>query len=132
VAEPRGIRNHNPGNIRHTGVAWLGQADEQTDPSFVVFKSPVYGIRAIVRIMHSYQLLGINTIRGVISRWAPSTENDTNAYINSVCKDCGVQPDEKVYLNQIMPLLVKAIILHENGQQPYSEETIGEAIRLAA
>ena len=38
----RGIRNHNPGNIRH-GEQWQGLAKEQTDPSFCVFISNEYG-----------------------------------------------------------------------------------------
>ena len=39
---PRGIRNHNPGNIRH-GDKWQGLSAEQTDSSFCVFDAPEYG-----------------------------------------------------------------------------------------
>ena len=39
---PRGIRNKNPGNIK-LGTAWDGLADEQSDPTFCVFKETVWG-----------------------------------------------------------------------------------------
>lgn len=127
----RGIRNNNPGNIRHTGVVWLGQADLQDDPDFVVFKSAEYGIRAIVRIVRSYERLGINTVRGVISRWAPQQENDTSAYIQAVCSTCSVTPDQILNLDTILSLLLKAIIRQENGVQPYADLVISEGIALA-
>ena len=31
----RGIRNHNPLNIRHGKSQWLGMAEQQTDKAFV-------------------------------------------------------------------------------------------------
>ena len=42
---PRGIRNHNPGNIK-LGTAWDGLSDEQNDDVFCQFKEPVWGLRA--------------------------------------------------------------------------------------
>lgn len=35
----RGIRNNNPLNIRRSADHWQGMRDEQTDPSFVQFKT---------------------------------------------------------------------------------------------
>ena len=128
----RGIRNYNPGNIRIVpGVNWVGEASVQTDPSFVVFKDPVYGIRAIVRIMRSYKRGGITTLAAAIDRWAPPNENNSQAYVGAVCAGCGVSADAVVDLDSIMPLLVKAIVLHENGVQPYSDAQINEGISLA-
>ena len=40
---PRGIRNNNPGNIRH-GNDWQGISKEQPDPAFCTFVSPEYGL----------------------------------------------------------------------------------------
>lgn len=131
LALPRGIRNNNPGNIRHGNTVWSGQAEHQEDPDFVQFISPEFGIRAIVKIMHSYARIGVNTINGVIHRWAPPNENDTGAYIAAVCQECAIGPDEKVVLDMIMPTLVKAIVRHENGQQPYSDAQIQAGIALA-
>ena len=81
---PRGIRNNNPLNIRR-GTNWIGLSKTQNDPSFCQFDSMTYGLRAgliIIRTyMHRYSL---NTIHGIVSRWAPPKENDTDAYVKSV------------------------------------------------
>lgn len=128
--EPRGIRNNNPGNIR-LGTHWEGMLDKQLDPSFAQFTKPEYGIRAIVKIMHSYQRLGIHTIRQVIERWAPPSENNTPAYIAAVCAECSVGPDDDVKLENIMPLLVRAICYRENGCFPYTDAQLARGIELA-
>lgn len=131
----RGIRNNNPGNIRKVaGITWLGQGvpnGEFTDPDFVQFTDPTYGIRAIVRIMRSYERQGLNTIGEAIDRWAPPNENNSAAYVNAVCQDCSLEADDIVDLNSIMPQLVKAIIRHENGSQPYTDDQINQGIALA-
>ena len=36
---PRGIRNHNPLNIRRSKDQWKGMAEVQSDRAFVQFKS---------------------------------------------------------------------------------------------
>lgn len=131
MTETRGIRNNNPGNIRKNSTVWMGMAASQTDPSFVQFVAPEYGIRAIAKIMHSYRALGLNTIREVVRRWAPPSENNTDAYVSAVCAECSVGPDDTVDLESIMPLLVKAIIWHENGSCPYTQEQIHSGIALA-
>jgi hypothetical protein len=124
----RGIRNNNPGNIRH-GDQWRGLAANQPDPAFCTFVAPVYGIRAMVKILQSYQRRGLNTVQEIISAWAPTVENDTAAYVRSVCSRVGVGPNDPVEPGN--PELIKAIIRHENGACPYSDNTIGDAIKLA-
>ena len=45
---PRGIRNHNPLNIRRTGKdQWKGLAEAQNDAAFCQFKSLEYGWPAL-------------------------------------------------------------------------------------
>lgn len=124
----RGLRNNNPGNIRH-GDKWRGLAAVQSDPAFCTFIAPVYGIRAMVKILQSYRRRGLNTVAEIISAWAPTVENDTAAYIKSVCARVGVGPNDPVEPGN--PDLIKAIIRHENGQQPYSDNTINDGIKLA-
>ncbi|WP_118984386.1 structural protein [Photorhabdus sp. CRCIA-P01] len=130
----RGIRNNNPGNIRW-GDDWQGLVPQshRTDKSFCQFVSPEYGIRAIVKVIRNYnRKYGINTVSGIISRWAPSNENNTDAYINRVCKDMGTTGAQVVdVFNQIfMTKLIKAIITVENGSQPYNDEVIDKAFSL--
>lgn len=129
----RGIRNNNPGNIRK-GEAWQGLAAEQTDEAFCVFRSAEYGIRALVKVLLTYEKkYGLNTVRKIISRYAPESENDTGAYVASVSGQLGVSPDEVIELGNraVMLVLIKAIIRHENGEQPYDNETLVKGIEMA-
>jgi len=80
--------------------------------------------------MLTYAKNGIVNVRGIISRWAPKNENNTDAYIASVCAALKVNPDQYIDLTVEMPALVKAIIRQENGLQPYSDETIEAGIAL--
>jgi hypothetical protein len=129
---PRGIRNHNPGNIRHSKTIWMGQADDQPDQEFVTFESPIYGIRALYKILKTYQSKhGLKTVAQIINRWAPPNENDTAAYVKAVAAACSVVPKQEIDLPKIAEKLVAAIIKHENGQQPYSAADIQRAIEMA-
>lgn len=128
----RGESNFNPGNIRKVpGATWEGQSDTQTDPDFVQFTDVKWGIRAIAKILLSYEREGIDTIRNAIARWAPSTENDTSAYVNDVCQRCSIGPDDVVQFSAMMLPLVSAIIVHENGSNPYNDAQVNQGILLA-
>ncbi|HHS9759002.1 TPA: structural protein [Klebsiella pneumoniae] len=135
MTTPRGIRNNNPGNIRW-GDDWQGLVSEsqRTDKSFCQFKTPEYGIRAMIIILRNYQRkYGLSTVSGIIKRWAPPNENNTQAYINSVAKATGVSPDQRIDTkdSRFMMKLLQAIIQHENGQQPYGFDVFGRAVELA-
>lgn len=147
-SQPRGIRNYNPGNIdRVAGVRWQGQAQQQTDSRFVQFIDPRWGIRAIARVLITYQDKRraadgsrIDSVREIIERWAPAHENDTSAYANQIAKALGVGVDDErvdVYDHATLRALVQAIIRHENGPGPlpggawYGNPLIDEALALA-
>ena len=128
----RGIRNNNPGNIRVGGSQWQGMSAVQTDSEYVQFDDPVFGIRALAKLLTNYQSrYGLNTVRGIITRWAPPTENITAAYIDNVSRMTGLGPDERFNVGDYMVPMVKAIITHENGEQPYTDEQIDRGIALA-
>ncbi|NNJ15470.1 structural protein [Pseudomonas putida CSV86] len=141
VNTPRGIRNHNPGNIRHVkGTRWQGMSANQSDADFVQFTGAQWGIRAIARTLITYQdKHGLRTPRLIIGRWAPPTENNTESYIRSVANRMGVSPDGRidVYDFKTMLVLVLGIIGHENGAGPlpggvwYGEALINEGLQLA-
>lgn len=114
---PRGIRNNNPLNIRK-GDAWLGMVDNPTDPEFVQFVEMVYGVRAAFIILHRYfTVYRIDTIEGIISRWAPSTENNTKSYIRAVCQRTGLDASDKLCYKdtETMVKLIDAMIWVECG-----------------
>lgn len=132
--QPRGIRNNNPGNIRRNGDPWQGLAKDQSDREFFTFKSAIYGIRALARLLITYQdKHGLCTIETIIARWAPTVENDTKAYIQSVARHTGFSPLQTLDMHRFDHLkpVVEAIIQHENGQQPYSDVEITKALVLA-
>ncbi|OKP03923.1 structural protein [Xenorhabdus eapokensis] len=128
----RGIRNHNPGNIRH-GDKWQGLRDTQTDKAFCQFVAPEWGIRAMLKILRNYERqYGLNSIRQIITRWAPETENDTEGYITYVSQTVGVSSHAVIDVNDksIMTALTKAMIQMENGKQPYSDDIFVQAFKL--
>lgn len=96
---PRGIRNCNPGNLRHSNDKWQGMRADQTDKEFVQFTSMAYGYRALAKNMKThFNKYGADTIRKLISRHAPSNENNTEAYIAHVCKYLGMKADDKIII----------------------------------
>lgn len=130
--EPRGIRNNNPGNIEYTGVAWKGLANPPSDGRFMRFVDPAWGLRALARVLVNYQRLhGINTVRGIINRWAPSFENNTTAYMSHVADYLEVGVDEEINIEERLFDLIVVIVQHENGKQPYSVKQINDGIKLA-
>ncbi len=131
---PRGIRNNNPGNLKKSDTQWQGLADTQTDGTFFVFKTPLYGIRALARTLIAYQVKhSLRTIRQIIGRWAPALENDTVAYIKAVSASSGFEPDVELDMHKYEHLkaITLAIIAFENGQQPYTATQIDKALVLA-
>lgn len=131
---PRGIRNNNPGNIRRSKDPWQGLAPIQKDEAFFTFKDPIYGIRALARLLINYQdKYKLRTIAAIIGRWAPEVENNTSAYVHSVEKQTGFHASVMLDMHRFDHLkpMVEAIILHENGQQPYTDAQITKAVVLA-
>lgn len=130
--KPRGIRNHNAGNLENNGIGWVGLSPVQTDSRFYQFVSPVYGIRAIAKVLKTYERdYGLNTVEGIINRWAPPHENNTQSYQEHVASVLGVSVDQQFNVAANLLPLVESIIIHENGYNPYSLETIIEGIELA-
>jgi hypothetical protein len=130
-AMPRGVRLNNPGNIRKGRSNWKGMAAAQLDPSYVTFEESKWGIRALAVLLKNYRASGRKTVRQVIERWAPASENNTAAYIKHVCSILGVKADQELDWPDDLSRLVGAIIKHENGFVPYTTTEINEAVKLA-
>lgn len=131
VVEKRGIRNNNPGNIRKSADVWEGTAKEQKDEEFVSFESPEMGVRAMAKILKTYrEEHNATTVEEIISRWAPTEENDTESYIESVVQQTKIPRDSPVSEKKL-PSFIKAIIKHENGEVPYGDDVIKEGIAKA-
>ena len=134
MTTPRGIRNNNPGNIRRSNDKWQGLADEQPDSDFFMFKSAEWGIRALARTLITYyDKYDLNTVHQIIARFAPASENNTQAYIRAVCSAIGCTENDVLNIHDYAVLnpLIKSIIKHENGVQPYSDTIIDKGLALA-
>lgn len=127
----RGLRNNNPGNIRIGSSQWRGKiaAQYNTDGAFEQFDTPENGIRALDKLLTNYRAAGHDTIELMVSRYAPGTENDTEAYINAVAKNTGVARDVPYPSGLSSRIkLARAIIKHENGLDPYTDALMMRAI----
>lgn len=88
-------KTNNPLNIRYNVAnEWIGQVGEYR--GFCMFKNVAYGFRAAYVLISNYIKRDIRTIEEIISRWAPSNENDTENYINFVAEDCIIDRDKKL------------------------------------
>ena len=135
---PLGIRSHNPGNLRPSQPPWEGELapDER---GYCRFDTPENGIRALAKNLLAYQRKhNLRTVARIIARWAPGSENDTEAYIRHVCQLTGYRRDEQIDVGNpdVLHDLVDAIIRHENGPAPtaegwYPETTISVGIMRA-
>jgi hypothetical protein len=119
---------------RHATI-WQGmEQDQSTDSRFVVFSDPKWGIRAIGKIMLDYyRKHGCNTVRRIIDRWAPPSENNSGSYVNHVAEMIGAGDDSVIDVTDadILEHITKAIIEHENGRVIYDDATIVSSIDLA-
>lgn len=146
MTTPRGVRNNNPGNIdfnpRNAWQGQLGIEEGVAKPRFARFDQAENGIRALGKLVISYRgkdglpgvgEKGIDTVLETISRWAPSSENDTQAYAAAVAKRIGVRPTDPINIKDPATLrgMVLGIIVHENGGNPYPDQVIDEGVRRA-
>ena len=132
MADPRGIRNNNPTNIRHSArFEWDGELEPDSD-GFCRFTSMALGVRAAAKNLTTKIKRGENTIRALITAWAPADENDTESYIEAVCNSTGITSNWPLTAKpETLCALIKAIIRHENGGNFVSPETIAEGVALA-
>jgi hypothetical protein len=139
----RGYRNKNSGNIDwNANNKWQGQVGRETTgspPRFAVFESHEFGIRALAVLLITYQdRYDLRTIAGLINRWCPPKDahagnQRTDLYIKHVSDLTGFSSDERLDLHtydHIMPI-VKAIITHELGGNPYTQSVIDDGLRRA-
>ena len=124
ITQPKGIRNNNPGNLRYVAaIQWKGLTGQDSS-GYATFDTAEDGVRALGHNLRSYIARGLLTVSQIISTWAPSTENDTGAYIADVAQRLGVDPDQALNVGFI-PALAVAIVYHENGENPYGDDQVG-------
>lgn len=118
---PRGYRNNNPVNIRISSNNWNGKIAPNTDGEFEQFRDMVHGYRAALVLLRGKGYIngGNNTIRKIITKFAPSNENYTAGYISDVSRLTGIDPDKVLNRNDRDSLtrIVYAMSIVENGRK---------------
>lgn len=104
---PLGLRNNNPGNIRTSGDDWKGMTG--SNQGFVVFANCSWGLRALAIAIRTEIGRGNNTLAKLIYEWAPPSENDTEAYVNSMIQLTGISR------NQLFTATDNTLLLLMNG-----------------
>lgn len=114
----RGLRNNNPGNIRHGRCRYKGERAKSSDSAFRQFESVEWGYRAMFVLLHTYAVKHhCNTLRLIINRYAPPIENNTEGYLRRVMHATHLGPDEIVSTTDAatMTAIVAAMSEVENG-----------------
>jgi hypothetical protein len=89
---------------------------------FVVFANCSWGLRALAIDLRSKINEGYNTLEKIIYRWAPPSENDTEAYINSMIQLTGISRYQVLTSsNNTVLLLMNGIVYVEVGPDYFGQ-----------
>lgn len=134
--EPRGIRNNNPGNLNYVGQNGA-TLEEHATPRFARFNSAFEGFAALGKQIKAYyngtsKAAGyqkLQSVEDIISRFAPASENNTQAYINKLSKMLGVGRGDSLNIQdpKVLATLMNGITQIENGKNPYAPEMVLKA-----
>ena len=109
---------NNPLNIRKSNTKFIGEIESTN--AFKDFENMMFGYRAAFKNINTYiTKYKVDTLEGIINRWAPPIENDTESYIKFVCSKTGFDRD-KTFIKSDIDLipLVAAMSWMENGEKP--------------
>lgn len=110
----RGICNNNPANIRRSGSKWLGLRKIHSDKQFCQFTEMSYGIRAFFILMRTYRYrYNCKTPRSILTRFAPASENNLDAYIRFI-ESKGLPADVEFTSNVIYCIFAKYVFIYES------------------
>ncbi|EPC7977910.1 hypothetical protein ACR3FV_003171 [Yersinia enterocolitica] len=125
IAKGRTIadRFNNPGNLR-----WAdGYGTHNTKSGkFAVFPTLDEGVLAATKQLQIYGSKGINNVKDIVNKWAPSNENDTAAYIRHVVKSTKFSENEKLNLNDpaVLAKLISAMATKEGAGSRVTEGAV--------
>lgn len=123
--QSRGLRNNNPGNIKWSSANnWVGQTGRD-DAGFVIFDKPDNGVRALSRVLDSYERAGVNTIDAIVRRYTAGDSQLAQANYSAFLQSrLGVAGN--FVLNKFLHRypLIAGIIQFENGSNPFTKSQI--------
>ena len=117
--------NNNPLNIRVSGNKWFGKNTKEGD-TFESFVDESDGFRSGFIILYNYIGMGFNTLRKMITEYAPPSDNNpTDAYISNVSKWANVNPDMILTKDSYVPFasdIIAGMFRQEQGREPSAED----------
>ena len=129
-----GQRINNPFNVRSSkSNDWQGSDASLREGGYEGFINPDYGIRAADRVLENYgKNSNIETLRGALNRYAPSSENPTESYVDYISDKTGIDPDEKIDLSDpsLRARLLSPMAQFES-RSTFSPDQISSAINRA-
>jgi hypothetical protein len=132
---PRGIRNNNPANIKKNNIKWDGLSDVQDDNTFYKFDDMIYGIRAFfIIIFNDRKLYNIRSIKQIINRFAPESENPTNEYVNFIANKLDIDKDDELCVTdeEMLIKFAQSLFEFENGESCANmKDDIKDGLKLA-
>lgn len=116
-------RFNNPGNLR-----WAEGYETSNTKSgkFAVFPTLDEGVLAATKQLQIYGQRGKNTVRDIVSKWAPSNENNTEEYIRHVVRSTKFNENEKLNLNDpyVLAKLISAMASKEGAGSRVTEDRV--------
>jgi len=129
--DTRGVRNNNWLNVKENlkkekENPWQGKVG--SDTVYLQFDTPESGVRAADKVLQSYKRENnIETIEGVISKWAPELDdNPTDQYTDFVASALEQDENAKIDLSdpQIRAELLSAMSVFESEKEVSPDEIL--------
>lgn len=111
-------KNNNFGNIKNSSG------------NFAQYPDPITGATAIPNNLLAYNdLHGINTINGIVNRWAPASDNNNvPAYVQDVSLRTGFKPDQPLNMRDPATLNALTTALSSHEGNPISPQMAQQAV----
>ena len=85
---------------------------------FIEFESKKMAMRAWLKLMRTYRWkYGCKTIRQIVTRYAPSNENDTEGYIDYCSRQLDIKPDDVLVFDSEYIQLAASMARMETGEE---------------
>ena len=122
------VDSNNAVGIERTNDKWQGQSTQQSG-RFVSFDDVEDSYRAAARILSKYRARCVTTVEDIIEEWAPSTENNTQGYINTIKKISGLNPQDVIDTkDEVINLLYGMTVEENRGWFPYTLDDIRNGV----
>jgi len=124
----KSVQRFNPTNIRYVDSnKWKGSIGDDGS-GFESFDDMASGFRATGIILQTYNKYYFNhemTLKQMITRWAPPSENDTKSYIEFMEQNTGFSADDVIDTgdNEVLFEVIRAMTKLEIGATAYSSYT---------